>query len=56
MYEHTDDQDEADLIESALENLEFTENMQLFALFDFPNPEQEDDSEYFDIEDFTEEP
>lgn len=56
MYEQTDDQDEADLIESALENLEFTENMQLFALFDFPNPEEEDDSEYFDIEDFTEEP
>ena len=56
MYEQTDDQEEAELIEAALENLEFTENMQLFALFDFSNPDEDEDSGYFDIEDFTEEP
>jgi HEAT repeat protein len=56
MYEQTDDPEEVELIEAALENLEFTENMQLFALFDFPAPDEDEDSEYFDIEDFTEEP
>lgn len=40
LYEETDDEEEADFIDLALENLQFTEDLQLFEMFDFV-PEDE---------------
>lgn len=54
MYEETEDDEEAELIESALDNLAFTEDMQLFSLLDVPDLEEEDldddlDDDLFDL-------
>jgi HEAT repeat protein len=54
-----DDDEETDFLETALDNLAFTEGMPPFALFDFPEDEAdgagesdlEDDDELFDFED-----
>lgn len=58
LFRETEDDHEADLIESALDNIAFTDGMQPFSLFDFPeeNPEDEllemlisqDDSQAYD--------
>lgn len=50
MYEETEDDEEAELIESALDNLAFTEDMQLFSLLDVPDLDDEDlDDDLFDL-------
>lgn len=53
LYEETDDEEEAEFIDAALDNLAFTEDMDLFALFDFPDDEGEPDDyledELFDL-------
>jgi len=41
LLENTEDEDEADLLEDALDNLSFTEDMQIFEMFDF-NPDGEE--------------
>jgi HEAT repeat protein len=43
LFEEVEDDEEADLIESALENLDFTEDVQLFGLMDIPDEESEDE-------------
>lgn len=58
LFRETEDDHEADLIENALDNIAFTDGMQPFSLFDFPeeNPEDEllemlisqDDSQTYD--------
>jgi HEAT repeat protein len=52
MYEEMDDDDEADYLSEALDNLAFTEDMQLYTLFNFPedgkgigNEDDDDDEE-----------
>ena len=45
MYERTQDEEEADYIDTALDNLSFTEDMQLFALMDIPEEEDLEDRE-----------
>jgi HEAT repeat protein len=39
LYEETEDEEEAEFIDDALDNLAFTEETELFALFDFPDDE-----------------
>ena len=39
LYEETEDEEEAEFIDNALDNLAFTEDTELFALFDFPDDE-----------------
>ncbi|MCU0484933.1 MAG: HEAT repeat domain-containing protein [Anaerolineales bacterium] len=51
MQEETEDEDEADLIESALENLSFTEDFQDFSMLELDEDEDEED-EYDEDEDF----
>jgi HEAT repeat protein len=50
MYEETDDDDEADYLSEALDNLAFTEDMQLYTLFNIPEDgkgsEDEGDEEH----------
>lgn len=55
LYDRTDDEDEAEWIESALDNLAFTEDMGFFELMDISgeDEEDEDDIELDDDEDFT---
>lgn len=50
LYEETDDEAEAEFISDALENLEFTENVQLFSLFDVPEPGAIDGDLYLEDE------
>jgi len=45
MYEETDDDDEADYLSEALDNLAFTEDMQLYTLFNFPEDGKGQDNE-----------
>jgi HEAT repeat protein len=45
MYEETEDDEEAELLEAALDNLAFTEDMQLIPLFDFPQGDVQLDSD-----------
>jgi HEAT repeat protein len=49
MYEDTQDEDEAEFIESALDNLAFTEDMELFSLLDVE--EDQDQGNEIDMED-----
>jgi HEAT repeat protein len=42
LYENSEDEDDVDLLEEALDNLAFTEDMQLMPLFDFPEDEIEE--------------
>ena len=41
MYQDTDEEEEAEFIESALDNLSFTEDMQLFSLLDLEEDGEE---------------
>jgi HEAT repeat protein len=41
MHEETDEEEEAGFIESALENLSFTEDMELFSLIDLEEDEED---------------
>lgn len=43
LFQEADDDQEADFLESALDNIAFTDGMQPFSLFDFPDDESEDD-------------
>lgn len=43
--EQTEDEDLADFIESALENLEFTEEFEVLDMFDFGAPDEDEDEE-----------
>ena len=47
LYEETEDIEEIELLEAALDNLAFTEDMELFALMDFSEDESDED-ELFD--------
>lgn len=50
LYEETDDEMEADFIEMALDNLAFTEDVELFSLFDFPEKDEAiSDEAFFDF-------
>jgi len=44
LYEEAEDEEEAEFIDSALDNLSFTEDMELFALFDFPEAGEVEDA------------
>jgi HEAT repeat protein len=46
LYEETDDEEEAEFVSDALDNLEFTEEVQLFSLLDVPEPDETDDELY----------
>jgi HEAT repeat protein len=50
LYEETDDEEEAEFVSDALDNLEFTENVQLFSLLDVPEPDEADEEWYLDEE------
>jgi HEAT repeat protein len=43
LFQEADDDQEADLLEGALDNLAFTDGMQPFSLFDFPEDDSEDE-------------
>jgi len=45
MYEQSEDDEELEYLESALDNLAFTEDMRLMPLFDFPEAEDDSDNE-----------
>jgi HEAT repeat protein len=46
LFEETDDEEEAEFVSDALDNLEFTEDVQLFSLLDVPEPDETDDELY----------
>jgi HEAT repeat protein len=46
LYEETDDEEETEFIADALDNLEFTEDVQLFSLIDMPESGETDDELY----------
>jgi hypothetical protein len=54
MQEDTEDEDEADLIESALENLSFAEDFQKFAILDVDEADDAEDDDYLDEDDYDE--
>jgi HEAT repeat protein len=54
LYEETDDDDELELIESAMDNLAFTEDIQLFSLLELDEEDGLGDDELFD-EDYPDE-
>lgn len=43
LFQEADDDEEADLLESALDNIAFTDGLQPFSLFDFPEDDSEDE-------------
>lgn len=43
LFQEADDDQEADFLESALDNIAFTDGMQPFSLFDFPEDDSEDE-------------
>ena len=53
LFEETDDDEEADYIEDALDNLDFTEDVQIFDLLDLS--EEEEDDDYDEFEEFEDE-
>ena len=53
LFEETEDEEEADFIEQALENLESTEDMELFSFIEVPEDDGEDGEE--DLDDFEDE-
>jgi HEAT repeat protein len=59
LLDSTEDDDEANQIDNALENLDFTEEMQDLALFEIPedgnDPNNSSDDDFADINDFTSE-
>jgi HEAT repeat protein len=59
MLETTDDNDEANQLDNALENLDFTEEMQELALFELPedgtDPDEPSDDDFADFDEFISE-
>jgi HEAT repeat protein len=53
LYDETDNEQELELIESALDNLTFNEGLQLIPMFNFPESEDDDEDWYeeYDLED-----
>ncbi len=51
IYDESEDPEEVDLLEDALDNLAFTEDMELFALLDFSDDDQDEDPLFDDYED-----
>jgi HEAT repeat protein len=51
LYDETEDEEEADFIDQALENLLFTEDMEVFSLIEVPDEEDDED-----LDDFEDEP
>lgn len=53
LYDETDSDQELELLESALDNLTFNEDLQLIPMFDFPEADDDDEDWYeeFDLED-----
>jgi HEAT repeat protein len=52
LYDEAEDEQELELLESALDNLTFNEGLQLMPMFDFPEAEDEEDwYEVYDLED-----
>jgi HEAT repeat protein len=53
LYDETDSEQELELLESALDNLTFNEDLQLIPMFDFPESEDDDEDWYeeYDLED-----
>lgn len=49
LYEETEDEDEADFIDLALDNLSFTDDMQLYSLFEYSSDENDEDDEVWDM-------
>lgn len=45
LYEETEDEEEAEFIDAALDNLSFTEGMQLYSLFEYSSDENDEDDE-----------
>ena len=52
LYEDTDDEQELELLESALDNLTFNEGLQLIPMFDFPEADEDEEDWYeeYDLE------
>ena len=51
LYDEIEDEDEADFIDLALENLLFTEDLQSFSLLELPPDDEDDDDEGYDYGD-----
>jgi HEAT repeat protein len=53
LYDDTDNEQELELLESALDNLTFNESLQLMPMFDFPEAEEDEEGWYeeYDLED-----
>jgi HEAT repeat protein len=55
LYDESDNEQELELLESALDNLTFNEGLQLIPMFDFPEAEDDEDwYEEYDLEDMDE--
>jgi HEAT repeat protein len=56
LYDEADSDQELELLESALDNLTFNEGLQLIPMFDFPEPEDDEEDWYeeYDLEDMGE--
>ena len=51
LYDLTDDEEEADFIDSALENLDFTEGLPLFDILEVPDEDDDEDEDlYLDVQ------
>jgi HEAT repeat protein len=55
LYEDVDDDKEAEIIEQALDNLRFTEDGEIFAMFDYDEQSDQDDEEEEDIDEIEDE-
>ena len=56
LYEETEDDEEADLIDLALDNLSFTEDMQLFTMLEYsPDDDEEDEEDWVEFYNLDEE-
>lgn len=55
LYEDVDDDEEADIIEQALDNLQFTEDREIFAMFDYDEQSDQDDEGEKDIDEIEDE-
>jgi HEAT repeat protein len=52
LYDETEDEDELDHIEAALDNLDFTEGIELFSILDVPDVDDDDLDELDDDDDY----
>jgi HEAT repeat protein len=50
LYDEAEDEEEADFIDSALENLDFTEDVEIFELLEMDEDEEDKDYDLFDWE------